>query len=1054
MIWKPRLSIFLVGMLWPWNPAVAWTADADDIRENGAPLFQNFSASDYQGASQNWSIVQDSRGLIYVGNSEDGVLEFDGIRWRKIPIQGGAAVRALAVGSDGRIYVGTNGEIGYLTPDAQGQMRYVSLLNRLAPQDRDFADVWAIFPSPEGIYFATFKRLIRIEPSHVRSWTPHSTFHLAFHVNGRVYVREPGRGLLQLVNDDLQLVPHGEQFADERIYTMVPWAGAGPAVGATANTPILVGTRTKGLFTFDGREFRPWKTTADDLIVQSQLYRASFLGDGTLALATLRSGVLLIDPRRRLAGRLDKSMGLMDQTVYDLLQDRQGGLWMALDNGVARVDLASPITQFARLQGVSGSVIAMQRYAGTLYVGTTQGAYRLVTGPLQPARFVAIPQITGQVWDFLTLGDALLIAGSQGVLELRGGRLRVVRPSEMPALSLLQSRADPKRVFVGLLNGLASIRLRNGRWIDEGRIAAVSHEVRTMYQEADGSLWLGTLSNGVLRLPLEPRGGMVPGLVGEPRLFGKLDGLPSTLNSFVYSLNGGPVVATTAGVYRFNAARQRFEADQRFEHLFGNEMRQVLSLAQDRRGQVWMSTSDAARTHKETGIATVDGDAGYRWDARPLQDIAGSPIAKILPEDAFVWFGGDDGVYRYDTRHGVDIEPPFAALVRRVSDHDGTQVFGGAGTGVVPQIEHVNNALRFEYAAPSYGIRPTRFQVLLQGIDKGWSAWSTETYRDYTNIHEGTYRFQVRAMNGYGTVSRTAVYDFRILSPWYRTPLAYLIYLAAAAAVLYGIARWRSAVLKARNRELAQLVAVKTAELSDTNRALQEANASLAELSLTDTLTGLRNRRYIVEHMTEEVAAMQRTHRQLGTVSDRETPCDETQLLFILVDFDHFKQINDRFGHAAGDRVLEHFGAILRRLCRSSDTPVRWGGEEFLVVARQTSVAAGAALAERIRAEVSSHIFMLDEGTRVRTACSIGFAAFPVSRQAPDRFGWETSVNLADQCLYEAKRSGRNAWVGVQATDKALPQEGSVDDLAAALVDGYFELIRMPARSTDCAMAS
>jgi len=177
-----------------------------------------------------------------VGNVDGVVLSFDGVRWRSTPLPGVPTIRSLASGPDGRIYVGGVGDFGYLEPDARGRQQYVSLLDRLTPEQRDFMDVWDILVTGDGVYFFTFKGLHRVTENAVRRWTPDNRFHLAFQVNDRIFVREVGKGLLELVDDHLQLVADGARFADERIYAMLPW---GHTEGAPAQA-VLVGTRDIG----------------------------------------------------------------------------------------------------------------------------------------------------------------------------------------------------------------------------------------------------------------------------------------------------------------------------------------------------------------------------------------------------------------------------------------------------------------------------------------------------------------------------------------------------------------------------------------------------------------------------------------------------------------------------------------------------------------------------------------------------------------------------------------------------------------------------------------
>ena len=212
------------------------------------------------------------------------------------------------------------------------------------------------------------------------------------------------------------------------------------------------------------------------------------------------------------------------------------------------------------------------------------------------------------------------------------------------------------------------------------------------------------------------------------------------------------------------------------------------------------------------------------------------------------------------------------------------------------------------------------------------------------------------------------------------------------------------------------------AQLLEKNLELERAYKALEEVSLTDQLTGLRNRRFFLQHVESDVALSLRGY-------DGGEPGTDSDLVFYMVDLDHFKEVNDRHGHAAGDSVLVQMKDRLREVFRESDYLVRWGGEEFLVLARATDRSGAHVVAERIRQAVSSRDFVLPDGTPLARTCSIGFACYPFTPSHPRLMSWSQVVELADVGLYISKHSGRDAWTAVHATAAAQPA-----DLFARLV--------------------
>ncbi len=232
-------------------------------------------------------------------------------------------------------------------------------------------------------------------------------------------------------------------------------------------------------------------------------------------------------------------------------------------------------------------------------------------------------------------------------------------------------------------------------------------------------------------------------------------------------------------------------------------------------------------------------------------------------------------------------------------------------------------------------------------------------------------------------------------------------FLLVAGVLAASFRRYHTMLIR-HQEDLREQVEIRTQELVRANRALEEA-------SMVDLLTGLRNRRYAVLSLPEDVALTLRTRHPGQPIESRR------DLIFFVVDLDHFKNVNDTHGHAAGDAVLRQVGDLLRRCGRGSDLAVRWGGEEFLVVARQSLRSSAATLAANLIQAFRDQTFDLPGGKSIPMTCSVGYCAFPVAIGTPDGLSFEQSIILADLCMYAAKRSGRNGYVGFLAPDTLDP---------------------------------
>jgi diguanylate cyclase (GGDEF)-like protein len=302
----------------------------------------------------------------------------------------------------------------------------------------------------------------------------------------------------------------------------------------------------------------------------------------------------------------------------------------------------------------------------------------------------------------------------------------------------------------------------------------------------------------------------------------------------------------------------------------------------------------------------------------------------------------------------------------------------------------------------------------LHGYDKDWRELPPGAPRavNYTNLPAGSYSFELKASNNADVWNAApARLDFSIAPYFYETGwFAGLMVLGLGAAV-YGGYRLQRRAHERQRAVLEQQVAERTAQLHVANLALELA-------SQTDPLTGLHNRRYLSNQIPADLAFYEREHRRNGA--------DENTLLFALVDIDHFKRINDTYGHKAGDRVLQQVSEVLRRQVRTGDYLVRWGGEEFLLVCRPSTRQFVPVLGERIRRAIASHRFDLGDNVQVELTCSIGLSESGLYMNDKGAVGWEQLVELADAALYWVKENGRNGW-------SALRPQPQVD--LAALIE-------------------
>ena len=806
-------------------------AKAQNYKENGSKGIINFSPKEYEAHAQNWAITQDKSGIMYFGNNV-GLMEFDGTTWTIYQVSNKSVIRSLANGDRGKIYAGAQGELGYFLPDSSGLLTFHSLMDYIPKDKRDFSDVWETYASNGNIYFNTGNYLLIWKIQKQEFKTIHSTngFHNMFLVNGTIYMREFGKGLEVLKNDSLTLLKGGERFADERIYVILPFPGE-------EGTSLIV-TRTMGSFKYDGNNFIPFKTEVDQFIKENLIYSGVILSDGNILLGTLKGGTVIIDSNGKEVRRFNKENGIINNTVYFTFQDHSGDIWLATDNGISGIDYGSPISYFDSRNNFSTFTNDIIRHNGIIYAATNNGVYYLdkVTSSFQ-----LLKNSNNQSYCFLEMGNDLLTGTFDGLFKVEKNKLTPIRKSignEYEVFVLKQSKLDPNRIYVGTQSGLWSILKRGNQWIDEGQIFAVTDHPLSIVEDSADKLWMGTRTSGLFRVTLQQddKGDII---LNKPVVehFDKTNGLMEGYVS-IDKINGINYFPTDNITYLFDENKKIFYTDTSDKIIF--EANKIISkntgsiFQKDNLGHLWIGVKG------KLAMGTSRPDGSYEWISSPFNSFADEGIIKVYAEkNGVVWFCRGSDIITYDFAKKNVSSTGYSALLRSIEiGGDSTIYFGGeVANPTIPEISFKYNSVKFRYSATSYeGKNTNQFKTFLQGFDKGWSSWSKETTKEYTNLPPGKYTFKVTALNILGIESSTGTYSFEILSPWYRTWWAYSLYTITVIGLVWLLVVYRSRQLKKQNIVLEKKVEQRTAQLK---QSLNDLKATQAQLIQSEKMASL-----------------------------------------------------------------------------------------------------------------------------------------------------------------------------------------------------------------------
>ena len=798
--------------------------------DTGFKYFKNYSYRDYDHQPQNWAVIQDKNGIIYVGNN-GGLLEFDGVSWRLIETPNYTAVRSMDIDETGTLYIGGGNEIGYLSPDSKGFLQYVSLLDHLEEQQRNFGNVLKTISMKDGIYFCTLKFLFRWHPKtkQIKVWKPTAPtqrFLMAFACNEKLVIHREHTGLVQMVNDSMELLPGTEMFARERMVMVVPFVprNADGTLSRDSNSTLLICTRAGRFYLYDGETVKHFPTGVEDLLKRSKVYHGIRLASGDFALANLRGGLVVMNTFGNLKYLFDKNSGLQDDNVRYVFEDLQGNLWLGLDRGVSKIEYASPFFIYDNRSDLPGIVLAIRRHHKDLYVGTTWGLF--MKTPLEKT-FHPVPGISSICWSLVSIDNSLLAATTGGVFQVKKNSFKKV--TGISSYVLCHSKHFPNHTWCGTRHGLVILKRENNRWQEAYRVESITQSIRSVVEDDSRNVWLGTLTGKVLRINSPGDLLQFPPMVSR---YGSSHGLPPGRIDVVTAV-GHVVLATDIGIFRFDEKNKRFVPDRLLGNEFAGGAKPVFRMVEDKNRNIWLSS-------ESRNFKIIPGPGrSVEIIAKPFLRLPLSQVNTIYPDPdgKTIWFGGTDGLIRCDSMVKKNITPNFSAFIRQVLVNRTTPIFGGHNNnpdahGFLSVIAYKNRNLRFKCSAPCYENEvAARYRYYLEGYDDDWSGWTLESQKDYTNLDSGLYRFRVQARDVYENVSQEATFQFRVLPPWTKTWWAFLLYGIGLFILMLLVVKWRSFKLVKQKQKLERIVKNRTKEINEKNQQLESQTLQLKEQS-------------------------------------------------------------------------------------------------------------------------------------------------------------------------------------------------------------------------------
>ncbi len=764
-----------------------------------SPLTRTFSPDDYEGEDQNWDLSVSRDGLIYVANTTH-LLEFDGTRWRRVQI--GGVVWTCRPDGKGRIWVGSNHRIVAFGVDEFGRLQQGAVITKTSDgraldgafsQGVAAADDTMVFATRDLVVAIDVAGTVRIVHEGEKSWImPWQGKVLARTASGRV------------------------GFISTAGWIPVPEPAAAALIAAT-HAVDLPGGVTLAFSERRGQRFRG--LTAEGpafdvpLRVEGDAVRsATALGGGRVAIGTTRSGILILGADGGVVRELTYEDGLRRGTVNALACDPQGGLWLAHDHGLSRVETSPAFGVLAPRSGLVDGVHTVRFFEGRFYAGTTRGVW------MQTAdrNFTLRADLPSSVFALTVLEDSLLIGGS-GIAQFFGDRRPTVlaRSTLAPSITFGAPIPGPgAHWFVAPdTSGLAYYRREGGGWTREENVIPSAIGCSTAAIAPDGWIWMESQRSRIARVRWNAESGPISPVEYLDESNGVLQlqlAEPAVIRFAVWQ--GETWIGCRGGLFRWNAGANRFQSVKEIWRGLPDFAVGSLQVCTD--GALWMLT-DPAAVGMPPGAQQLfrflppraSGENG-EWSEANIRPVVGRGFKGICPDvlDEHLLLNGSNGVVGLRIDDASPPSPlPIAQIRSARADGRPVTIRNGTPFDTSRMLAPGERNLNLEYSAPWYpayvgGGSPLHYRTHLDGFEKDWSPWSKAGSREFTNLPPGRYTFEVQAGGWEGdSAGAPSRWSFEVPAPWWYSFWAAAGGAAVAAAGLIGATRaFTAAALRRR----------------------------------------------------------------------------------------------------------------------------------------------------------------------------------------------------------------------------------------------------------------
>lgn len=725
------------------------------------PPINFFSPKEYKAENQNWSISQASNKNIYIANN-NGLLEFNGARWKLYPSPNETILRSVKVIGD-KIYSGSYMDFGYWKKNNLGTLAYTSLSKKLNIKLIEDEQFWNIIDIDNWILFQSFNRIYILNniDETIQIIAAKTLITKMYEVDGIIYFQNKNEGIYKIDNGKSILVSNDLLIKNSIVVNIFIKDGY-----------LLFETEDKGFYKLDNGSITAWNILSNELLSEVIVYNSIQLSDGSFVLGTISDGIIYLNTNGDLNYQINQNNGLGNNTVLSLFEDVDKNIWLGLDKGINYIEMNSPFKIYHDRSGELGSIYVMQIFDNNLYLGTNQGLfYKEINANTD---FKLIAGTEGQVWSLVILDNQLFCGHNNGTYLIVNNEIQKIANIQGTwNIKSINGRDD--LLLQGNYNGLNILEKVDNTWRFKNKIKGFDNSSRYFEIAANNEIFVNHEYKGVFRIKVDSAFNNVKEV--------SIDSVIKGLNSSLLKYDNNVVYAYKDGVLKYSESNKRFVKDTFLTKLYASDNYISGKLVYDPYKKYLWSFSKTELNYITPGQLS---------DQPLINSIALNAIMRngVRGYESIVYYKNNS--YLLGTSSGyiiIDLnklnKEESDLMINAITINALNKAPKFIDKQVLGVFRNSENNIKFSFNVNNYEkYIETKYQYQLIGLHDNWSNWSKDHEALFENLPYGLYVFNVRAKTGNNETEQSASYSFEIKRHWLLSNIAIGLYVLSFILIL------------------------------------------------------------------------------------------------------------------------------------------------------------------------------------------------------------------------------------------------------------------------------